>query len=109
MGPASHPDADGHDRRDGVPARQDEGFEDQREFLRLHESVIECGPLHAAAGLASIRPAGRKLRPTTRLRRGADKQIHSGTREQWLSRAALLLNPSKSATPAHRRWPVTGS
>ena len=34
VGAAPHPDADGHHRRDGVPARQDEGFEDQRGFLR---------------------------------------------------------------------------
>ena len=35
VGAAPHPDADGHDRFDGIPARQDEEFEDQRGFLRF--------------------------------------------------------------------------
>ena len=56
VGAAPHPDADGHDRRDGVPARQDEEFEDQRGLLRQHESVIERALRHAVAGDAPIEP-----------------------------------------------------
>ena len=43
VGAAPHPDADGHGRRDAVPARQDEGFEDQRGLLRLDEPVARGG------------------------------------------------------------------
>jgi hypothetical protein len=39
VGAPPDPHANGHHRRDGIPARQDEGFEDQRGFLRLDESV----------------------------------------------------------------------
>ena len=39
VGAAPHPHADGHGRRDAVPARQDEGCEDQRGLLRVDEPV----------------------------------------------------------------------
>ena len=39
VGAAPHPDADGHGRRDAVPARQDEGRQVQRGLLRLDEPV----------------------------------------------------------------------
>ena len=39
VGAAPHPDADGHGRCDAVPARQDEGRQVQRGFLRLDEPV----------------------------------------------------------------------
>ncbi len=41
VGAAPHPDADGHGRRDAVPARQDEGRQVQRGLLRLDEPVSE--------------------------------------------------------------------
>jgi transcription termination factor Rho len=34
VGPAPHPEPDGHDRRDRIPARQAEARKDQRRFLR---------------------------------------------------------------------------
>ena len=39
VGAAPHPDADGHDRRDAVPARQDEGRQVERGLLRFDEPV----------------------------------------------------------------------
>ena len=46
VGAAPDPDADGHGRRDAVPARQDEGRQVQRGLLRLDEPVdraaVDC-------------------------------------------------------------------
>jgi hypothetical protein len=55
VGAAPHPHADGHGRRDAVPARQDEGFEDQRGFLRLDEPVA-CRPRHVRLSPTSSPP-----------------------------------------------------
>ena len=44
VGAAPDPDADGHRRRDAVPARQDEGRQVQRGLLRLDEPV-SAGPV----------------------------------------------------------------
>src|SRR5262249_22733319 len=60
VGAAPYPHADGHGRRDGVPARQDEGFEDQRGLLRNDEPVAGRGvkfsltDVFTAGGLATL-------------------------------------------------------
>ena len=57
VGAAPHPDADGHRRRDGVPARQDEGFEDQRGLLRVDEPVTRARPACSTSPTSSPPPA----------------------------------------------------
>ena len=56
---APHPGADGHDRRDRVPARQAASVQDQRRFLREHEHVSGYSQLQSAmfGEMAEIRVA----------------------------------------------------
>ena len=63
VGAAPDPHADGHRRRDAVPARQDEGRQVQRGLLRLDEPVsgraamlegFDFGAIFTAAGLAKL-------------------------------------------------------
>ena len=53
VGASPYPHADGHRRCDGVPARQDEGFEDQRRLLQFDEPVSHCVIIDTWRELAS--------------------------------------------------------
>ncbi len=55
VGAAPHPHADGHGRRDAVPARQDEGRQVQRGFLRVDEPIGDRPPRCSTSGTSSPR------------------------------------------------------
>ena len=56
VGAAPHPDADGHDRRDGVPARQAQADQEQRRFLRFDEHLTLKRNSETASGRALMGP-----------------------------------------------------